>query len=78
MLDTILGIFNQFFTWIVSFLPRSPFRGFIDSIGEIPFLAELNWFLPISEVIVLLEAFLMVVSVYYVYSAILRFIRLIK
>lgn len=77
MLQTIISIFNQFYTWVVSFLPRSPFRVYIDAIGDIPYLAELNWFLPVSEVIVVLEAFLVVVSIYYAYSAILRFIRLI-
>lgn len=77
MIQTIIDIFNSFWQAIISFLPTSPFRGFIDSIGEIPYLAELNWFFPVSEAIAVFEVFLAVVVVYYVYSAIMRFIHLI-
>lgn len=52
----MLDIFNQIFTWLYSILPHSPFRGFIDAIGDIPYLKYANWFLPITEVIVILEA----------------------
>ena len=78
IMQTIGNIFNKFFTGIINFLPGSPFRRFQGMIGDIPFLAELNWFFPVSEVIVVLEAWLAVITIYYTYSAILRFIRLIK
>lgn len=77
MLQTILGIFQQLWYAIASFLPGSPLKAFIRAIGNIPYLAELNWFLPISEMITVLELWLVVVATYYIYSAIMRFVRVI-
>lgn len=74
-------IFQTFFAqiaqWLMLFLPGSPFRAFVDNIGVIPYLDVLNWFFPVSEAIVLLEAWLVVIGVYYTYVIILRAIRLI-
>lgn len=77
MLDAIIGIFQQLWYAIASFLPGSPLKGFINALDNIPYLAELNWFLPVSEMITVLELWLVVVAVYYIYSAIMRFVRVI-
>lgn len=77
-MSTITSIFNQLFSSIIGFLPKSPFRTYIDSIGDIPFLENLNWFIPIPECIAILQVWLSVVIVYYTYSAIMRFLRLIR
>ena len=77
MFDTIIGIFQNFWYAILDFLPGSPLRGFINAIGNIPYLAELNWFFPVSEVITVLELWLVAVALFYTYSAIMRFIRII-
>lgn len=76
-MNTIIGVFNGFFESIISFLPLSPFAQFINALPEIPFLSNLNWFFPISEIIPVLEVWLSVIIVYYTYAAIMRFIRLV-
>lgn len=68
----MLDIFNQIFTWLYSILPHSPFRGFIEALGEIPYLRYANWVLPISEAIVILEAWGAVIAIYYIYQHLLR------
>ena len=72
------ALFNQLLGWVLALLPKSPFIKFINAVDEIPYLSNLNWFFPVSECIAIMEAFLMVVAVYYVYQAILRSINLIK
>ena len=77
LFETFVSIFNQVYTWLIGFLPSSPFQSFINAIGNIPYLAELNWFFPVSECIAVMQAFLAVVVVYYTYQAIMRFVHLI-
>lgn len=50
---------------VLSLLPMSPFVGFEYLMENIPFLSFVNWFLPISEMIVITESWLVVVAVYY-------------
>lgn len=78
MIETITNVFNTFLNSVFQFLPGSPFRYFKSVLNNIPYLQYLNWFFPVSEVITVLEAWVTVVALYYTYSAILRFIRLIK
>lgn len=77
MLETIIGIFQQLWYAIVNFLPGSPLKAFINALGRVPYLAELNWFFPVSECITVLEVWLVAVSLFYTYSIIMRFVRVI-
>lgn len=62
---------------VLQFLPGSPFRGFIDSIAEIPYLGYLNYFIPVSDFLALLAVWGAAVGVFYVSSVILRFVKAI-
>lgn len=76
-MTNLQDIFNKFWQAIIKFLPSSPFKGFINQFQNIPFLEELNWFVPVSEIIVVMEVWLAAVVVYYMYSAIMRWIKLL-
>lgn len=73
-----LALFVSLLALVMAFLPYSPFTSFINSIGSIPYLSYFNWFFPVSECIAVLEAWIAVVAVFYVYSAIMRWIKIIK
>lgn len=77
MMETILSIFSQFWSSIASFLPGSPFAAFLDAIDTIPYLENLNWFFPVSECIIILEAWLAAIAIFYIYRAIMSFLHLI-
>ena len=62
---------------VLQLLPGSPFRGFIDSIAEIPYLGYLNYFIPVSDILALLAVWGAAVGVFYVSSVILRFVKAI-
>lgn len=76
-MEVILNIFNQLWNTIISFLPGSPFKGFIGLATSIPYLGILNWFVPVSEIIGVMEVWLTAIALFYMYSAIMRFIRLL-
>lgn len=73
-----MEIIKQFFSWVVGLLPRSPFQAYIQQIGKIPYLAELNWFVPVPQLLAIGAAWLAAISLYYLYSIILRWIRAIS
>lgn len=63
---------------ILSLLPESPFVGFTSLVTSIPFIAWVNWFLPISEMLVLFESLLVAVSVFYGILYLLNYVGVLK
>ena len=63
---------------VLSLLPVSPFTRFISWFENIPYLAALNWFVPISDMIVVLEIWLPVIAVFYGIMWILNFVGVLK
>ena len=73
-----IGIVLIFMTFALALLPTSPFTTFISALGNIPYLSQLNWFLPVSEMVAIGEAWLLAVTTFYVVSLILRWIKAIE
>lgn len=73
-----MEIFTKFFNWVLGFLPHSPFQTYIQAAGNIPYLQELNWFIPVPQIIAIGVTWLAAISLYYIYSVILRWIRAIQ
>lgn len=76
-MTAFVEFFNQAWTAILNFLPGSPFHAFLESMSSIPFLAELNWFFPVTEAIIVLETWLAAIAIFYLYRAIMSYIHLI-
>lgn len=62
---------------IISFLPHSPFREFINAWNPPEYLGWLNWFFPVSEVLGVLTIWLTSISLFYLYSIIMRWVKMI-
>lgn len=79
MLDWFQDLLEKFGHWLLSVLPTSPFRGFLGSFkGQFgPYLGYLNYFVPIKDFLAIISAFLVVVALFYVYSIIMRWIKMI-
>lgn len=71
------AIFVGLLALVMAFLPSSPFQLATDSIMAIPYLNHLNWFFPVTECVAVTEVWLVAVGVYYLYSAIMRWIKII-
>lgn len=74
----ILKALNNLAVAVLDFLPDSPFRAFIDGLGEIPMLGYLNYFIPISDFVALLAAWTAAIAVFYILSAVLRTVNMIN
>ena len=85
LLGTVSDWGNSILSWIqekgsflANFLPMSPFRRAIDLIGNIPYIEEINWFIPIDDMVLIGMWWLSAISVYYAYMIILRWIKAIE
>lgn len=63
---------------VLSLLPSSPFVGFNSLVASLPYLSYLNWFIPVSEMMVVFEAWLAVVAVYYGFLYLLNYVGVLK
>lgn len=68
---------DAFLSLILKVLPYSPFVQYIDKLEELPYLNYLNWFIPVGTFINIGTAWLGVITIYYMYSIILRWIKAI-
>lgn len=57
---------------VLSILPDSPVRSFIDNLGSVEWLGLLNWFVPIGTMAAIGSAWLAAIAVFYIYQVILR------
>ncbi len=80
MLNSVseIGIKLLLITFVLALLPASPFTGFAYLVEQIPFLNWVNWILPVSEILVITETWLVVVTTYYGILYILNYTGLIK
>lgn len=76
-MDFFTTIFNAFAELLKEVLPTSPFREFLDQFAEIEYLGYLNWFVPVGDIIIVMELWLSAVSAYYLYSVVMRWVKVI-
>lgn len=77
IVDWLLNALSEFGNTLLSVLPKSPFTGILDMFSNIPYLNWLNWFLPIRDFIYIGSLWLGVIAVFYLYSIIMRWIKVI-
>lgn len=77
MLDWFGEIFNKFGGFLYDVLPHSPFTEFLSDFANLPFLEYLNWFIPVRSIIRVCELWLLAISLFYLYSIIMRWVKMI-
>lgn len=75
---TDIGVKIILISVVISFLPMSPFQGFTALMSTIPFLSYANFFFPITEMLAILESWLLIVSSYYGILYIVNYVGLVK
>lgn len=71
MLDKLLSV-------ILALLPLSPFTQYIDSLEKVPYLGYINYFVPVGTLLKIGAAWLSAIALFYLYSVIARWIKLIE
>ena len=76
MLAWLNELFNSFVQALLSVLPHSPFTKYIDAIQASPYLGYVNWFFPINVFLVMTNAWLLAIGVFYAFRIIGKWIKL--
>lgn len=63
--------------WFLSILPSSPFQ-MIENVEVSQYLSGFAWVVPINQVIVILELWLVAIGVYYLIMIILRWVKVLN
>lgn len=77
MWNAIIGFLKEVLAVALAFLPNSPFTGFINQVGNIPYLGYLNYFVPVSAFVSITVAWTGAIAIYYIVSAALRWAKAI-
>ena len=76
LINYIISGIAYFINFIINLLPKSPFQ-FLNSSSISDCLGYFNWLFPIKSMISFLEVWLVAVALYYVYSVIMRWVKLL-
>ena len=71
LIDKLQGILNT----VVNVLPNSPFIVVSMQSEASEWFAYVNWFIPLSSFVAILEAWLSAIVIWYVYQVILRWAK---
>ena len=77
MIAFMKEMLDKFLSLILSLLPLSPFVGVIDALEKIPYLGYINYFIPVGTMLKIGAAWLSAIAVFYLYSVVARWIKLI-
>lgn len=58
-------------------LPQSPFTEFINNWNPPQYIGWLNWFFPVGQILSILSLWLTAIGVFYLYSIIMRWVKII-
>lgn len=76
-MDMLESLWELFGEKIYEVLPVSPFQPYLEQMSGLPHLGYLNWFFPIGPALKIMAAWLTVVGTYYMYSVLLRWLKVI-
>ncbi len=77
MLLYMKEMFDKFLDLLLKLFPVSPFAPYIASLGDVPYLGYINWFIPVGTFVKIGTAWLGAIAVYYLYMVIARWVKLI-
>lgn len=77
LMDWIFELIHNIGNALMKLLPRSPFSQFIANFTPPDYLGWLNWFFPVGQVLSILVIWLASISLFYLYSIIMRWVKMI-
>lgn len=77
LLDWFFNALKTVMIAVLSLLPDSPFQSINNGvIGQ--YLNYINWIIPMDEIIAILQLWVVAIGIFYVYQAIMRWIKAIQ
>lgn len=77
IINSLMRLLNGILNYVFSFLPKSPFGTVMDSVGGIPYLGYVVYFVPVGELMTITAGWLTAVGIFYLYQVILRWVKAI-
>lgn len=77
MLSWFTELLNKFAGIVSTVLPASPFRPFLREFASLPYLKYINWVVPVGKCVKVGLAWLAVITTFYIYSVIMRWVKMI-
>lgn len=77
MLD-MKNLLDKFLQAVLSMFPLSPFQPVIQELTDLPYLEYINWFVPVGDLAKIGSVWVTAIGVYYAWSIIARWIKLIS
>ena len=78
MLAFMKEMIDALLDWVYGLMPLSPFTPYIQELGKLPYLSYLNWFVPVKNLIVIGNAWLLAIFLWYFYGIVLRWLKAIE
>lgn len=78
MLSFLNKVWYMFKSNLIMVLPYSPFQPFITYLSSVPYLGYINWFIPMGSIINITVTWTTAIGLYYLYSIIMRWIKVIQ
>ena len=76
-MEILSSLWEAFAETITKVLPSSPFRDYLSYVSELPYLSWLNWFFPVRGCLVVMAAWLGVITTFYLWSIVMRWVKVI-
>lgn len=64
----LVQAFNSILLHLLALLPGSPFREMVDTLDAFEFLGTLNWFIPFTDMVGMLELWTLAIGSYYAFK----------
>ena len=77
MLAWMKEILDKFLGALTALLPLSPFAEPIAALTDLPYLGYINYFFPLGDCIKIGVAWITAIGIYYMYSVIARWVKII-
>lgn len=77
LLNSIISGLATVINAILSILPPSPFQA-LDNSPIADYIGYVNWFIPVAEILVELAACCTAILIYYAYSIVMRWMKVIE
>lgn len=77
IINLILAAIGKILNGVFTLLPKSPFT-YLSASTYADFISKINYIIPVYEVITILEAWLIAIGLFYVYSVYARWLKAIE
>jgi len=77
MLNVLIKSLGVVMSWVVELLPDSPFTFFDSLTLDNTWMGYIAYIVPVQQILTLLTYWITAITLFYVYSAIMRFLKMV-